>query len=89
MVTTVTELFAVVLLSLSPQDVFFSEDCLARGRTVTELPNPFLWYEGGLWLGCARRVVQGVPGGALSVWLHASSLRLIVSMLDRGDRATG
>ena len=31
-----------------------SEECLARGWTVTELPDAGLWFEGGLWLGCAR-----------------------------------
>ena len=37
----------------------FSEECLARGWTVTELPQPQLWLEGALWLGCARLCSTG------------------------------
>ena len=64
--------------------MYFSDGSLARGWTVTEPPNSFLWYEG--WLvarvceaGCAGSSWDMVQRGALS------GLRILVRplVLDR------
>ena len=66
------------------RNMHFSEECLARGWTVTESPNPFLRYEGGLWVGRARLAVQGVRG----IWCNVARFQgygyiLRPSVLDR------
>ena len=37
-----------------PLSLSHARYAFAHGWTVTELPNPRRWFEGGLWLGCAR-----------------------------------
>ena len=49
------------VLTLS-RKMHFSEECLARGWTATEHPNPVQRFEGGLWLGCPRLGAQKVVG---------------------------
>ena len=61
--TTVTDtLCRRALVSLSLARCIFWRSALHAGGPLPSLPNPFLWSEGGLWLGCARRVAQGVRG---------------------------
>ena len=63
--------------------------CFARVWTVTEPPNTVLWYEGVLWLGCARLCGTGCSWEVSSVITLSNDIDSTVTNRFKQDPAVG